>query len=364
MTGVENPPFLLDMILSLASKAYGTGVRLRRKGYESGFLKSRKLPCYVISIGNLTTGGTGKTPMTIHVARLVEKLGYRVAVISRGYKGKAESAGGIVSNGDKILMNPATAGDEPFLIASSLKGIPVLVGSNRYASGMKAIQHFKTNVLVLDDGFQHLELFRDLNILLLDSSKPFGNGRLLPRGILREPVTSISSSDALIMTRSDRKGCKPAEIFYKNCPVFHSLHVPYVSSLFSSEESLSFKDETLTDYDQFIRGKSFFAFSGIADNEDFFNTLREMGANLCGMKGFADHHVYKARDIHEILNASASAGANSLVTTEKDYVKLQSRFELPDCLVIGVGMSLENRTEFEGFIQNRLSLKNDSNNDQ
>lgn len=359
MSGIENPPFILNMILTFASKAYGAGVGLRRKGYESGFLKSRKLPCYVISIGNLTTGGTGKTPMAIYVARLAEKSGCRVAVISRGYKGRAESEGGIVSDGKTILMSPETAGDEPFLMASALNGIPVLVGSNRYESGMTAINRFKSEVLVLDDGFQHLALYRDLNILLLDSAKPFGNGHLLPRGILREPLTSISHSDALIMTRSDRKGPGLIETFYKDRPFFRAFHVPYVSNLFSFKESRSFKNETPVNHDQFIREKSFFAFSGIANNEDFFNTLRKMGANLCGMKGFADHHVYKAQDIHEILNASASAGASCLVTTEKDYVKLHGRFELPDCLVIGVGISLENGMEFDRFIQNRLSLKND-----
>ncbi len=211
MTGKIHPPFALNLLLTLLSKAYGTGVRLRRNAYASGFLKQKKLPCTVISIGNLTTGGTGKTPMTIYVAEQVRRLGYRVAVLSRGYKGAAEKSGGIVSDGNAVLMDPLSAGDEPFLLAASLKGIPVLVGHDRYQSGMHAINRFQTEVVILDDAFQHLALFRDVNLLLLDSSLPFGNGHLLPRGSLREPVSALDFSDALIMTRSPRPFCSPAE---------------------------------------------------------------------------------------------------------------------------------------------------------
>ena len=143
------------------------------------------------------------------MAERVRQLGYRVAVISRGYKGAAEKNGGIVSDGNAILMDPNTAGDEPFLLAASLEGIPVLVGHDRYQSGMQAINRFQTEVVILDDAFQHLALFRDLNLLLLDSTMPFGNGRLLPRGTLREPASALRFSDALIMTRSPRPFCSP-----------------------------------------------------------------------------------------------------------------------------------------------------------
>ncbi len=211
MTGNTHPPFALNLLLMLLSKAYGAGVLLRRDGYASGFLKAKKLPCTVISIGNLTTGGTGKTPMTIYVAERVRRLGYRVAVISRGYKGTAEKSGGIVSDGSAIRMDPVTAGDEPFLLAASLKDIPVLVGHDRYQSGMHAINRFQTEVVILDDAFQHLALFRDLNLLLLDSSLPFGNGHLLPRGTLREPTSALRFSDALVMTRSAQPFCSPTE---------------------------------------------------------------------------------------------------------------------------------------------------------
>ena len=255
MTGKIHPPLPVNIFLTLLSKAYGAGVRLRRDGYALGFLKSRKLPCTVISIGNLTTGGTGKTPMTIYVAERVRQLGYRVAVISRGYKGAAEKNGGIVSDGNAILMDPNTAGDEPFLLAASLKGIPVLVGHDRYQSGMKAINRFQTEVVILDDAFQHLALFRDLNLLLLDSTMPFGNGRLLPRGTLREPAAALRFSDALIMTRSPRPFCSPAEPWAKARPVFCAIHEPFISCRFSAGDKLAFQTHEPFSGDEFLIGK-------------------------------------------------------------------------------------------------------------
>ena len=357
MTGKIHPPFALNLLLTLLSKAYGTGVRLRRNAYASGFLKQKKLPCTVISIGNLTTGGTGKTPMTIYVAEQVRRLGYRVAVLSRGYKGAAEKSGGIVSDGNAVLMDPLSAGDEPFLLAASLKGIPVLVGHDRYQSGMLAINRFQTEVVILDDAFQHLALFRDVNLLLLDSSLPFGNGHLLPRGSLREPVSALDFSDALIMTRSPRPFCGPAEPWAVQRPVFCAIHEPFFSRRFSAGEKPEFQvNAPLAEGDLFI-GKRYFAFSGIARNDDFLKTLKKKGADVLGFQGFSDHHFYSDKDIQAIQNAAVKAGATAIVTTEKDLARLHGRFQFPmECVVIGIRMSLDNAMAFDRFIQNRIFL--------
>ncbi|MFH0998621.1 MAG: tetraacyldisaccharide 4'-kinase [Pseudomonadota bacterium] len=357
MTGKVHPPFLMDMLLTILSAGYKTGVRIRRTGYESGFLKSRKLPCTVISIGNLTTGGTGKTPMTIYVAERVRRLGYRVAVISRGYKGGAEKSGGIVSDGNTILMDANTAGDEPFLLAASLKGIPVLVGHDRYQSGMHAINRFQTEVVILDDAFQHLSLFRDLNLLLLDSVLPFGNGHLLPRGTLREPASALRFSDALIMTRSPEPFRRPAEPWAMNRPVFSASHEPFFSRRFFAGEKLTFQTLEPSPEGELIIGKRFYAFSGIARNDDFLKTLKKMGADVCGFQEFSDHHSYSAEDIRVILNAAVDSGATALATTEKDLARLHGRFQFPmECVVIGIRLSLDNTKAFDRFIQNRISL--------
>ena len=357
MSGKIHPPFALNLLLTLLSKAYGAGVQLRRDGYASGFLKPKKLPCTVISIGNLTTGGTGKTPMAIYVAERVRRLGYRVAVISRGYKGAAEKSGGIVGDGNTILMDPNTAGDEPLLLAASLKGIPVLVGRDRYQSGMLAINRFQTEVVILDDAFQHLALFRDLNLLLLDSTLPFGNGHLLPRGTLREPASALRFSDALIMTRSPQPFCSPAEPWAMDRPLFYATHEPFFSSSFPAGEKPAFQPHEPFTEDALLIEKRYYAFSGIARNDDFLKTLRKMGADVCGFRGFSDHHFYSAEDIRAILNAAVNAGATALATTEKDLARLHGRFQFPmECVVIGIRMSLDNTMAFDRFIQNRISL--------
>lgn len=357
MAGKARPPFVLDLILTLLSKAYGAGVLLRRNGYVSGFLTSRKLPCTVISIGNLTTGGTGKTPMAIYVAERVRQMGYRVAVLSRGYKGAAEKRGGIVSNGNSILMDPIAAGDEPFLLATSLHGIPVVVGHDRYRSGMQAIHRFQTQVVILDDAFQHLALFRDLNLLLLDSTLPFGNGRLLPRGTLREPASALQFSDALIMTRSARPFCSPAEPWTRGRPVFCAVHEPFFSRRFSAGDTLIFQSNAPFTGNARLTGKRYYAFSGIAHNDDFLKTLKKMDADVCGFQEFSDHHFYSAEDIHAIQKAAVHAGAHAIVTTEKDLARLHGRFQFSmDCVVVGIRMSLDNAMAFDRFIQNRISL--------
>ena len=204
MTGNnDHECFFLGYFLSMASKIYGGGVKLRQKLYQKGLVKSKRLPCMVISVGNLSVGGTGKTPMTIYLANLIQDFGNKAVVISRGYKGRAEKAGGIVSDGKVLLMGPETAGDEPYMMAVKLKNVPVIVGKNRFEAGMLAVRTFKPEVLVLDDAFQHLKLERDLDLVLLDCQRPFGNGHMLPRGIMREPVSALSRADALILTRSD-----------------------------------------------------------------------------------------------------------------------------------------------------------------
>jgi len=172
----------LERVLLACSHAYQLLTRLRIHAYERGILKQERLPCKVVSIGNITVGGTGKTPMTLYMADVLKRMGFKVAVISRGYRGRAEKRGGIVSDVETIRMKPEEAGDEPYLMSLKLKGVPVIVGRDRVRAGRLALGMFGSSVLLLDDGFQHVRLKRDLNFLLLEAANPFGNGYLLPRG--------------------------------------------------------------------------------------------------------------------------------------------------------------------------------------
>ncbi len=314
-------------LLYLLSGIYGAALRGRRFLYRRQLLKTSRLPCRVVSIGNITVGGTGKTPMTIYVARLAQQLGYKVAVISRGYKGGAEKKGGIVSDGETIRMTPETAGDEPYLLAQSLKGIPVLVGRNRFASGMRAIQMFGIDVAVLDDAFQHIGLKRDIDLVLLDGRRPLGNAHLLPRGTLREPADALLRCDAVILTRSPKEKTATAETIRKMVfrqPVFSSCHVPMIARVVGPKAAAGQMAPSAFAPDE-LKPLRVFAFCGLADNLNFKDSLTEMGSQLAGFSGFPDHHFYTDNDLAAILQAARQSGAEIMATTEKDFTKVSGR---------------------------------------
>jgi len=367
MTAAGRAPLVsLASALYPISLAYGAGLKLREFAYRQGVLPSHRLPCKVICVGNITVGGTGKTPMTMYVAQKVKDLGYRVAIVSRGYRGSAESRGGIVSDGKSIGMGPERAGDEPYLIARSLREIPVIVGKNRYASGMLALKQFQPDVIVLDDGFQHLKLQRDIDLVLLDHALPFGNGHLLPRGILREPISALARSTACILTRyqagQDEPGTSRIELIDKYTPqshVFYASHAPYCYGI-QSGELLSDNRVVERRFPPEVEGwkkETSFGFSGIARNVDFQNTVKNLGFNTSGFLEFSDHHRYTAHDLNCIQSKAESAGARRLVTTEKDLVRLSPQNPFPlELVVVGVKISFGNhREQFISFLKQQLA---------
>ncbi len=210
------------LILSPLSLAYGAGVRLRLFLYGAGILKTKRLPCAVISVGNITAGGTGKTPVTMHIAELLKKRGRRVAILSRGYKRRSKGVC-VVSDGKDILLDPLQAGDEPYLMALRLPGVPVIVGEDRVKAGEYLIKRFSPECIVLDDGFQHVRLSRDLNILLVDSKTGLGNDQLLPGGILREPSGGIGRADLILVKDTGLKASEEQRLKGFNLPLlrFH-----------------------------------------------------------------------------------------------------------------------------------------------
>jgi tetraacyldisaccharide 4'-kinase len=329
--------------LQVLSNGYGLVARSRMRLYDQNILVSRRLPCPVIAVGNLTVGGTGKTPMTIYIARFLRQLGCRVAVLSRGYGGRAEQKGGWVSDGRRIMMDPDSAGDEPYMMASKMPGIAVLVGKDRYRSGMLAISRFRAGVLVLDDAFQHLRVQRDLNLLLLDAHQPFGNGYLLPRGPLRMPAHSVGRADAIILTRCEPERYEPfsgAQSFGHR-PVFRTQHVPTLyKAVFSGTAAADKHQPALqTVAPAVVRGASVFAFAGIADNERFKSTLEDLNLLITGFLGFGDHHRYTRQDLHRILTDRSATGAHWLATTEKDFFRVCNRLDANVPLIV-VGIEI------------------------
>ena len=348
--------------LSMASKVYGGAVKLRRIFYKKAVLKSKRLPCPIISIGNITVGGTGKTPMTIYVAQVVKQLGYKVAIISRGYKGKAEKGGGIVSDGKMLLMTPEIAGDEPYMIANRLKDVPVIVGKNRFKAGWLAIRKFDSDVIVLDDGFQHLKLRRDLDLVLLDYRKPFGNGHLLPRGVMREPASALLCANAIILTRSDtvndnETSSSPKKLrpYERKKPVYRTFHHPFVYKIINGEKKIFEKNmqAALRQNSDCIKGRTVFAFSGLADNHNFRQTVKSLKCNVSGYMEFPDHHSYSDRDLKDISAAAKRSMSECLITTEKDYVRIAHKIDWPgDLFVIGIEIDFgADKKRFNSYIK-------------
>jgi tetraacyldisaccharide 4'-kinase len=333
----------------MASKVYGGAVKLRRIFYKNGILISKRLSCPIISIGNITVGGTGKTPMAIYVAQVVKNLGYKVAIISRGYKGKAEKLGGIVSDGKVLLMTPEIAGDEPYLMANKLKDVPVIVGKNRFNAGRLAIEKFDPDVIVLDDGFQHLMLQRDLDVVLLDYHRPLGNGHLLPRGVMREPVSALLCADAIILTKSDTMNdsktsplIKKLHSNKKRKPVYRSFHHPYVYKIMNRETITVEQNmhEAVRQNSDCIKGRTVFAFSGLADNHGFLRTLESFKCHVSGFMEFPDHHPYSDTDLKSISAAAKKSMSECIITTEKDYVRFVHKIDWRDDLFI-VGIEID-----------------------
>lgn len=303
---------LLVLILTPFSLAYLLAQRLRAVLYNAGILKTAHLTKPVISVGNVTVGGTGKTPVTAYIAGLLLKQGYRVALLSRGYGGSLEGHTTVVSDGATVMVGPRECGDEPFLLASTLPGLIVVTGADRYAAGRLATQQFSPDVFLLDDGFQHLRLHRDLNILLLDGTRPFGNGWVLPAGLLREPISALQRADLVIFTRCPKafSNSSPAGTI-PHCVARHRITglIPLRGGNPVATSSLA--------------QKKVIAFAGIAEPAQFFEDLRNLGLNLVHTICFSDHATYSEMEVSNIIEALQAFGAEFAITTEKDGVKLK-----------------------------------------
>jgi tetraacyldisaccharide 4'-kinase len=322
-------------VLDVAAGGYRGLLGTRDWLYARGLLKCRTLGCPVISIGNLTVGGTGKTPAVELAVRTLMELGHRPAVLSRGY-GRRTHGVQIVADAASIRLDPEESGDEPFLLARRLPGVPVVVGGNRYEAGQRARERFDVTAIVLDDGFQHRTLAKDVEILMARAQMPWGNGRLLPGGPLREPLTALARAGLIVVTgaRDAADVGEVAEAARRHAPrtpLLAARHVPTECWEAGSMKDLAF--ETL-------RGRRLFAFAGIAAPDGFRRTLAEAGVEEAGFARFPDHHWYSREDLRAVDAQATARGATALVTTEKDWVRLR-RLPAVTRPVYVVGVRLE-----------------------
>lgn len=340
----EPGPFvsLLLFPLWLCSLVFRLVVVVRARLYASGMLISRELPCRVVTIGNITVGGTGKTPTVSLVARAFADAGLYTAVLSRGYGGSSR-APLIVSDRDTVLASVRQAGDEPFMLAQSLSGIPVITARDRYRGGMLACEHFNPHVLVMDDGFQHLRLRRDCDIVLINARNPFGCGSLLPRGILREPVSALRRARIIIITKVDQHR-DPEELkdriaaIHPAAQVFLARFKPTALVHPASGRSVAFED---------VRGRTAAGLCSIGDPGNFFSMLADLGVSYSRPLVFSDHHRYSAQDFRRI--AERAGEVDYLITTQKDIAKMSSdMLKMPNLLVLQVRQVID---EHDLFIQ-------------
>ncbi|HEX8235922.1 MAG TPA: tetraacyldisaccharide 4'-kinase [Abditibacteriaceae bacterium] len=305
-------------MLGAAEALYRVLLERRRRKWTRG-TATTFAGCQVLSVGNLTTGGTGKTPAVQWLARRLQADGAKVAVVARGYGGQLSAAGAVVSDGQQTFVNATQAGDEPLLHARSLPGVVVIIGRDRVAAVQRAIDDFGVDTVILDDGFQFWSLQRDLDLVLLDARRPLGNGHLLPRGRLREPPESLMRADAILLTRADvatqaqRDAARRLVARYTQAPVFEASHAP-----------LALRDErTATEQPlTALHGARVFAVSALADNSAFAATLQKSGAQAQRHVARRDHHRWTKSEIKRVLTDAASSDA-MVVTTEKDAVKWQ-----------------------------------------
>jgi len=329
--------------LTLASGLYGAGARLHRAAYRRGWLRARRLSCTVVSVGNLTAGGSGKTPLAAWLAHGLRQRGYKVALASRGYGGRGRARVQVVSDGHRVQAAVSEAGDEPLLLAAHAPGVPVLVGADRSVVGLRAISLFGADVLVLDDGFQHHRLSRDVDVVVMDGRLGFGNGRLLPRGPLREPLAALAHAHAVGVVDGPLPAAdaRRLEVVAPEARRFRARRRPVgVRPLRGGAPE---PVETL-------RGVDVGIVAGIARPDSLRATLTEAGARVVAERAFPDHHRYTARDLEGL-----TAATPVWVTTEKDAVKiLPAWVGDADVRVLVIDLAVEEGGAFLDWVEGRL----------
>ncbi len=327
-------PAFLRFLLKCLSRVYSFIMNMRLALFEHRIIRSKTLGCQVISIGNLTVGGTGKTPVVEVFARALQQNGRKVAILSRGYKkaetpftekllnlltfkAKVQEPPRVVSDGQRLLLDSEMGGDEPYMLASNLPDVCVLVDKDRVKSGRHAIQKLGCDTLILDDGFQYLRLQHRVDIVLVDRTNPFDNGYVLPRGLLRESARHLSRATFIFITKSAGDGSpelrEQIRALNARAEIAECRHTPrHLQDVYSGDRKPL----------EFLRGRKLAALSGIAAPRGFEETIERLGGELVHRKRFADHHRYSQQEILDAINAARDRGAEAIITTEKDAVRL------------------------------------------
>ena len=345
-------PSLLRTGLAALAPVYCAGLEIYLAPYNLGIRKRTRLPVPVICVGNLTTGGTGKTPMTQALCRLLVSQGKKVCVLSRGYGGAHEYDSAVVSDGKRVLLNAKEAGDEAHLLAKTLPGVPVVVGKDRRVTGKLAVEQFAPDIVVLDDGMQFWQLHRDLDIVLLNACEPFDNGWTFPRGLLREPPSHLKRAGIIVLTNAKNAGAEQIanvkaqiERIAPGKPLFTADLAP------NGLRAIAGKAEFPSDW---LNGQRVSALSAVGNPSSFETMLGELGGILAARFRFRDHQAITLPDLERVFNESCAAGASAVITTEKDAVKMSALKSPLPLLALRVAMHIDNEADFFAAVTEKI----------
>ncbi len=344
----------MSALLRPFSLAFGLGVAFRHAAHRHGWLKTRRLSQPVVSVGNLTVGGTGKTPLVEYIARLLLPHGRKPAILTRGYGRSSKDAMILLPPGTGRRADPREVGDEPALLARAIPEVPIVICADRYRGGEAAERHFQADAHVLDDGFQHLALARDLDVLALDSTQPLSDRNLLPAGRQREPLSAIRRAQIVVLTRTDSADAAHLEELVK------AVHP--TARIFRSQTKLLGWTDALSGHAvsmESIRGQNVAAFCALGNPQAFFADLRRWGFNLVAEDAFPDHHVYTGEEIERLAASARAHGAEALLTTQKDAIKFSPGWTVqPAILACAIEMHIPDAGEFESTVLSYLEKAN------
>ncbi len=306
--------------------------------------KPKKMEVPVICVGNITTGGTGKTPAVIHIARLLKDEGLYPGIVSRGYKGSMSKAGGIVSDGEKIFMSPEEAGDEPYLMAMTLKDIPVAIGSNRVEAIHRLMDGANVNIIIMDDGFQNFSVIKDISIIIIDALKPFGNGLVIPAGDLREPGSGIRRADLILMNKSDL--VDKERLLQLRERIKNIAPEPLIfNSIYLADYLYQVDDENQVEPVSVIKGKKILLITAIGNPHAFQQIIERFEPEAVELLFYPDHNWFNFEDIQGFIRESESY--DYVIVTEKDYVRLRGFNLNSKFYFLRINLDIDDKSSFK-----------------